>query len=83
MDVSILQHSRDSSPQQVAVAEVVSTPGMRVSAVDMGRAFSKLGFQGERKGGSRGFYVVRLSADERRARARLLGRDGCLSPPDD
>ena len=23
MDVSILQHSRDSSPQQVAVAEVV------------------------------------------------------------
>ena len=64
-------------------AEVVSTPGMRVSAVDMGRAFSKLGYQGDKKGGSRGFYVVRLSSDERRARARLLAQDGYQPPPDD
>ena len=66
----------------VAAAEV-SAPGMRVSTVDMGRAFSKLGFQGERKGGSRGFYVVRLSPDERRARARLLAQDRHHTPPDD
>jgi len=64
-------------------AEEVSAPGMRVSAVDMGRAFSKLGFKGDKKGGSRGYYAVRLSLDERRARARLLGQYGQQLAPDD
>ena len=64
-------------------AEEVSAPGMRVSAVDMGRAFSKLGFQGDKKGGSRGFYAVRIPHDERRARARLLAQDRHHTPPDD
>lgn len=63
-------------------AEEVSAPGMRVSAVDMGRAFSKLGFQGDKKGGSRGFYVVRIPHDERRVRARLLGQNGYQAPSD-
>ena len=56
-----------------AVAQqIVSAPGTRVSTVALGRAFSKLGFEGATIDNCRGYYAVRLTDDERRMRARSL-----------
>ena len=56
-----------------AVAQqIVSAPGTRVSTVALGRAFSKLGFEGGTIDNCRGYYAVRLTDDERRMRARSL-----------
>jgi predicted P-loop ATPase len=52
--------------------QIVSSPGTRVSTVALGRAFSKLGFEGGTVDNCRGYYAVRLNDDERRMRARSL-----------
>ena len=52
--------------------QIVSSPGMNVSTVALGRAFKKLGFRDGTENRCRGFYVVRRPDEERRTRARLL-----------
>ena len=55
---------------RTAVAQqIVSSPGVHVSAIGLGRAFSKLGFQRGVQGRSRGYYAVRISPEERKRRA--------------
>gem|GEM_PF-1642741 len=53
-------------------AREVSLPGMHVSTVEMGRAFTRLGFRAGVRNHTRGFYVVRIPPDERRRRAQAL-----------
>ena len=52
--------------------QIVSSPGMNVSTVALGRAFKKLGFRDGIENRCRGFYVVRRPDEERRTRARSL-----------
>ena len=52
--------------------QIVSSPGMNVSTVALGRAFKKLGFRDGTENRCRGFYVVRRPDEERRTRARSL-----------
>ena len=55
---------------RTAVAlQIVSSPGVHVSAIGLGRAFSKLGFQRGVQGRSRGYYAVRIPPEERKRRA--------------
>ena len=56
----------------VIAQQIVSATSTRVSTVALGRAFSKLGFEGKTVNRSRGYYVVRRTDEERRSRARLL-----------
>ena len=55
--------------------QIVSGLGTRVSTVGLGRAFRKLGYESDTVDGSRGFYVVRRTDDERRTRARSLAME--------
>jgi hypothetical protein len=55
--------------------QIVSGLGTRVSTVGLGRAFRKLGFDSDTVDGSRGFYVVRRTDEERRTRARSLAME--------
>ena len=55
--------------------QIVSSPGMSVSTVALGRAFCKQGFRGGVENNCRGYYVVRRTEEERRMRARSLAFD--------
>ena len=58
---------------RTAVAkQLVSSPGMNISTVALGRAFRKLGFQPATIANNRGFYVVRITPEERKQRAVAL-----------
>lgn len=52
--------------------QTVTSPGMLVSTVALGRAFNRLGFRKGVVNGCRGYYVVRRTEEERRTRARSL-----------
>ncbi len=54
---------------------ILSTPGMQLKAVALGRAFAKLGFKPDMKGHRRGYYVVRRKVDEIDSEMRLLARE--------
>ena len=61
---------------RTAVAkQLVCSPGMTVSTVALGRAFSHLGFRAGVEGHSRGYYVVRVTPEERKQRATALARN--------
>ena len=62
-------------------AQLVSTPGVRVTSVEMGRAFSRLRFRSGKRGGSRGYYVVRILPEERRQRAVSAAYDALTASP--
>ena len=59
--------------------QIVSSPGMNVSTVALGRAFKKLGFRDGTENRCRGFYVVRRPDEERRTRARSLAYEAAKS----
>ena len=59
--------------------QIVSSPGMNVSTVALGRAFKKLGFRDGIENRCRGFYVVRRPDEERRTRARSLAYEAAKS----
>ena len=61
---------------RTAVAkQLVSSPGMNISTVALGRAFKQLGFRPATVGHSRGYYVVRITPEERKQRAVSMGYD--------
>ena len=55
--------------------QLLSSPGMNISTVALGRAFSNLGFKAATIGHSRGYFVVRIQPEERRQRAAALAFD--------
>ena len=57
------------------VKQLVSSPGMNISTVALGRAFKQLGFQAATVGHNRGYYVVRITSEERKQRAVSMGYD--------
>jgi len=66
-----------------AAQQVVCTPGMHISTVALGRAFSRLGFRSDFINRRRGFYVVRVTPEERRLRAaRLAYQHRCTDSTD-
>ena len=56
-----------------AAKQLVSSPGMNISTVALGRAFKQLGFRPATVGHSRGYYVVRITPEERKQRAVSMG----------
>ena len=58
-----------------AAKQLVSSPGMNISTVALGRAFKQLGFRPATVGHSRGYYVVRITPEERKQRAVSMGYD--------
>ena len=55
--------------------QLLCSPGMNLSTVALGRAFSHLGFKAATVGHHRGYYVVRITPEERRQRAVSLACD--------
>ena len=62
-------------PTAVALQIVSGGISHKLSTVALGRAFSKLGFRSDTIGRIRGYYVVRLNDDERRARQRMKAHE--------
>ena len=52
--------------------QMLSSVGLNLSSVALGRAFSHLGFKSGNVGHNRGYYVVRIPTDERKRRAEQL-----------
>ena len=59
-------------------AEIVSTFNNHVKPVVIGRALSRLGFESDRNGNSRGYYVVVIDPDERKRHAVSLAVDAMI-----
>ena len=61
---------------RTAVAkQLLSAPGMNLSTVALGRAFTHLGFKAATVNHNRGYYVVRILPEERKQRAVSLAYD--------
>ena len=61
---------------RTAVAkQLLSSPGMNISTVALGRAFTHLGFKSATVNHNRGYYVVRIQPEERKQRAVALAYD--------
>ena len=61
---------------RTAVAkQLLSSPGMNISTVALGRAFTHLGFKSATVNHNRGYYVVRILPEERKQRAVSLAYD--------
>ena len=61
---------------RTAVAkQLLSSPGMNISTVALGRAFTHLGFKSATVNHNRGYYVVRILPEERKQRAVALAYD--------
>ena len=59
-------------------AEIVSTPNHHVKPIAIGRTLSRLGFESDKQGGSRGYYVVIIDPDERKRRSVSLAVDAMI-----
>ncbi len=59
-------------------AEIVSTPNHHVKPITIGRTLSRLGFESDKQGGSRGYYVVVIDPDERKRRSVSLAVDAMI-----
>ena len=55
--------------------QLLSSPGMNISSVALGRAFVHLGFKPATVNHHRGYYVVRIPPEERKQRAVSLAYD--------
>ena len=61
---------------RTAVAkQLLSSPGMNISTIALGRAFKRLGFKADTVNHNRGYYVVRILPEERKQRAVALAYD--------
>ena len=61
---------------RTAVAkQMLCSPGMNISTVALGRAFTHLGFKSATVNHNRGYYVVRILPEERKQRAVSLAYD--------
>jgi hypothetical protein len=61
---------------RTAVAkQLLSSPGMNLTTVALGRAFTHLGFKAATINHHRGYYVVRIPPEERKQRAVALAYD--------
>ena len=61
---------------RTAVAkQLLCSPGMNINSVALGRAFTHLGFMAAVVNHHRGYYVVRISPEERKQRAVSLAYD--------
>ena len=59
-------------------ADIVSTASRHIKPAAIGRALSRLGFESDRKGNRRGYYVVIVDYDERKREAASLAYDAML-----
>ena len=62
----------------VRAAEIVSTFNNHVKPIAIGRALSRLGFESDKRGNSRGYYVVVIDPDERKRRSVSLAVDAMI-----
>lgn len=62
----------------VRAAEIVSTFNNHIKPTAIGRALSRLGFESDRQGNSRGYYVVVVDPDERKRRAVSMAVDAMI-----
>ncbi len=61
---------------RTAVAkQLLSSPGMNISTIALGRAFKRLGFKAGTINHNRGYYVVRILPEERKQRAVSMAYD--------
>jgi predicted P-loop ATPase len=59
--------------------QLLSSPGMNISTIALGRAFKRLGFKAGTIDRNRGYYVVRILPEERKQRAVSLAYDAMKS----
>lgn len=59
-------------------AEIVSTFNNHVKPIAIGRVLSRLGFESDKRGNSRGYYVVVIDPDERKRHAVSLAVDAMI-----
>ena len=62
----------------VRAAEIVSTFNNHVKPIAIGRVLSRLGFESDKQGNSRGYYVVVIDPDERKRHAVSLAVDAMI-----
>ena len=62
----------------VRAAEIVSTFNNHVKPIAIGRVLSRLGFESDKRGNSRGYYVVVIDPDERKRHAVSMAVDAMI-----